>query len=48
MLTDKLCVKYGQHIRFPEAAKMRFKSQHTSIQYQKCSVLLLILERRIL
>ncbi|OAL74517.1 hypothetical protein A7D00_0109 [Trichophyton violaceum] len=35
MLTDKLCVKYGQYIRLSEAATMRFISQHTSIPVPK-------------
>ncbi|KAE8149260.1 kinase-like domain-containing protein [Aspergillus avenaceus] len=35
MLTDRLCVKYGQHIDLSEAATMRFISQNTSIPVPK-------------
>ena len=35
MLTDRLCVKYGQHIDLSEAAAMRFISQNTSIPVPK-------------
>ncbi|PYI06129.1 hypothetical protein BO78DRAFT_344320, partial [Aspergillus sclerotiicarbonarius CBS 121057] len=35
MLTDRLCVKYGQHIDLSEAATMRFISKNTSIPAPK-------------
>ncbi|RAK96310.1 kinase-like protein [Aspergillus ibericus CBS 121593] len=35
MLTDRLCVKYGEHIDLTEAATMRFIAQNTSIPVPK-------------
>ncbi|CAG8414891.1 unnamed protein product [Penicillium salamii] len=35
MLTDRLCVKYGQRVHLSEASTMQFISQHTSIPIPK-------------
>jgi sugar-specific transcriptional regulator TrmB len=35
MLTDKLCVKYGQLVNLSEASTLRFISENTSIPVPK-------------